>query len=35
MPQIAKELNCSVNTIYRRLGMMDYQAKLDWSSEQQ
>lgn len=32
--QIAKKLNCSVNTINRRLGMKDYETKnnvLDWS----
>lgn len=31
--QIAKKLNCGVNTIYRRLGMKDYKKKLDWSEE--
>ena len=34
--QIAKKLNCSVNTINRRLGMKDYTTKnnvLDWSNE--
>ena len=32
--QIAQKLNCSVNTINRRLGMKDYTTKnnvLDWS----
>lgn len=34
--QIAKKLNCSINTINRRLGMKDYKTKnnvLDWSEE--
>lgn len=31
--EIAKKLNCGVNTVNRRLGMNDYKTKLDWSDK--